>query len=262
MTNMLASIMPAWLLFILMVGGPVGVVWIGMLLWRPRVKAPLDEAHNEVTGIIFAGVSVVYSVILAFLVVVVWEQHLAAESTVSQEAAALIAVAYDSTSFPESARGQVHDWLREYALFTMNDEWRTMDEGTLEREDSTRTLAMINDVWTLYRTLPPTAVETHTATSLDDLSAQRAARLQANRSSVPDFLWLGLVAGGMVTVFFCLIVDMKNIRIHALMTALLTSVIAMALWLIVVINHPFTGDMHVSTDAFQYALHVIDSLPR
>jgi hypothetical protein len=46
---------------------------------------------------------------------------------VAQEAAALITVAHDTSSFPEPARGQVHDQLRAYAQFVIKDEWRTLE---------------------------------------------------------------------------------------------------------------------------------------
>jgi hypothetical protein len=84
------------LLFILMVGGPVGLAWVGTLLFRRHKKAPTDDKLNEVAGFIFAPVSVVYAVLLAFVVIIVWEQYLAAESAVSQEAAALITVAREN----------------------------------------------------------------------------------------------------------------------------------------------------------------------
>src|SRR5215471_14906427 len=156
---------PSWLLFLLIVGGSVGLVWIGTVLLRRRTTAPKDDRHNEVAGFIFAAVGVLYAVLLAFTVIIVWEQYLAAESAVSQEAAALITVAHDTSSFPEPARSQVHDQLRAYAQFVINDEWRTMDEGTLEHEESAGALAAINNVWSIYRSLPPSQVDSHTTES-------------------------------------------------------------------------------------------------
>src|SRR5438309_12060450 len=117
---------PAWLLFILIVGGSVGLTWAGTVLLRRRTTAPTVERHNEVAGFIFATVGVLYAVLLAFTVIIVWEQYLSAESAVSQEAATLITVARDASSFPEPARGQVYDQLRAYAHFVIHEEWRTM----------------------------------------------------------------------------------------------------------------------------------------
>src|SRR5436190_970345 len=156
----------------------------------------MNFSRLEVAGFIFATVGVIYAVLLAFTVIIVLEQHLAAESAVSQEAAALITVVHDTSSFPEPARGQVHDQLRAYAQFVINDEWRTIDEGTLEREESRGALAAINTMWSIYRSLPPGQVDPHTTDSLDNLSAQRAIRLQSNVAALPEVLWFGLLFGG------------------------------------------------------------------
>jgi len=81
-------------------------------------------------------------------------------------------------------------------------------------------------------------------------------------AALPEVLWFGLLFGGVVTICFCLVLHMKNVQLHAALTALLTGLIATSLWMIVLINHPFAGDLHVSTDAFRHAIYVIDSLPR
>jgi hypothetical protein len=253
--------LPSWLLLLLMVGASVGAAWFGTLLLRRRTKPPKDEKHNEVAGFIFATEGVIYAVLLAFVVIVVWEQYLTAESNVSQEAAALITVARDASSFPEPARRQVYNELRAYARFVMNDEWRTMDENVLEDEESANALAAINTVWEIYRSLPPGTADPHITDSLDKLSAYRAERLQSNVAALPVPLWFGLVLGAVVTICFSLVLHMQNVRLHAALTALLASLIATSLWMILVINHPFAGDLHVSTDPFQHAIYVIDSLP-
>ncbi|HXZ05505.1 MAG TPA: DUF4239 domain-containing protein [Ktedonobacteraceae bacterium] len=253
---------PSWLLFLLIVGGSVVLAWVGTVLLRRRTTAPQDEHHNEVAGFIFATVGVLYAVLLAFTVIIVWEQYLAAESAVSQEAAALITVAHDASSFPEPARGKVYDQLHAYAQFVINDEWRTMDESTLEHEESSGALAAINSIWSIYRSLPPSQVDSHTTDSLDNLSTQRAIRLQSNLAALPDVLWYGLLLGAVVTICFCLVLHMKNIQLHAALTALMAGLIATSIWMIVMINHPFAGDVHVSPAAFQHAIHVINGLPR
>jgi hypothetical protein len=181
---------------------------------------------------------------------------------VSQEAAALITVAHDASSFAEPARGQVYDQLRAYAQFVLNEEWRTMDEATLEHEESTGAQAAINSIWSIYRSLPPGHVDPHTTDSLDNLSTQRAVRLQSNVAALPNVLWYGLLLGAVVTVCFALILHMENVGLHAALTALLAGLIATCIWMILMVNHPFAGDVHVSTAAFEHAIHVIENLPR
>jgi hypothetical protein len=109
---------------------------------------------------------------------------------------------------------------------------------------------------------PPSQVDPHTTDSLDNLSTQRAIRLQSNVAALPDVLWFGLLLGAVVTICYCVVLHMKNIQLHAALTALLTGLIATCIWMIVMINHPFAGEVHISTAAFQHAIYVIDNLPR
>ncbi len=90
MPDVFLTALPAWLLFIIIVGGSMSLAWAGTLLVRRRVKAPTDDTHNEVAGFIFAAVSVLYAVLLAFLVFAVWEEFTTAKQAASSEAAALI----------------------------------------------------------------------------------------------------------------------------------------------------------------------------
>ena len=253
---------PSWLLFLLIVGGSVGLVWLATVLLRRVTTAPKDDKQNEVVGFIFATVGVLYAVLLAFTVIIVWEQYNGAESAVAQEGTALITVARTVSSFPEPERGQVYDQLRAYAQFVIHEEWRTIDERTLEQEESTGAEASINRIWSIYRSLPPSQVDPRTTESLDNLSTQRAVRLESNVAALPDVLWFGLVLGAVVTISFGLILHMENVQLHATMTALLTGLIATSIWMILMINHPFAGDISVTTAAFQHAIHVIDTLPR
>ena len=114
--------LPSWLLFLLIVGGSVGLVWIGTVLLCRLTTAPKDDHHNEVAGFIFATVDVLYAVLLTFTVIIVWELYISAESAVSQEAAAPITIAHNASSLPQPERGQVYDQLRAYAQFVITEE--------------------------------------------------------------------------------------------------------------------------------------------
>jgi hypothetical protein len=222
----------------------------------------VDETHNEVAGLIFAAVSVVYSVVLAFLVVSVWEQFGVAEQTAALESTAIIAAARTCTSFPEPARQQVHDLLVKYSTIVLNEELAGASQGSLDRDGSPQALAALNEIWTIYRGLPPNSVDSATTASLNDLSKERNLRLLEEEATLPSLLWIILVVGAMITIAFGMILHMKNVQLHVITIALLTGTIVLCLWLIVEINHPFTGDIRVSADPYEHAIYVINTLSR
>jgi hypothetical protein len=262
MVDMLLSTTPSWLLFILIVGGSVVLASVATLHVRRRMKTPVDETHNEVAGLGFAAVSAVYAVLLAFVVVVVGEQFNTAKQNASLEGTDIIAVARTSTSFPEPARRQVHDLLVKYSHIVISEELAQAKQGELLQDGSPDALAVLNQIWTIYRGVPPTAVDSDMTATLNELSKDRDLRLLHAQASLPNIFWTILVFGAVITIFSGLILHMKNTRLHVVTIALLTATIVLCLWLIIELNRPFTGDLSVSPDPYQHAIYVINSLPR
>src|SRR5436190_17372377 len=88
MTEFLLAL-PSWLLFIIIVGGSAGLSLLALQLLQPRIQALVKDTPNDIIGFIFATVGVVYAVLLAFAVIVVWQDFDAADRSVSAEAAAI-----------------------------------------------------------------------------------------------------------------------------------------------------------------------------
>ncbi len=263
MIGLYFSALPAWLLFIIIVGGSMSLVYSSMLFMRHQKKRLVNsDIHNEITGFFFSIVGVVYAVLLGFLVVSVWGNFNAADLATTQEAAAIITVARDTIYLPEPIRSEVHDHLRRYTELVITREWNNTPAGQAENPGSPEALAEFNSLWSTYQQLPPNAVDANALSSLDDLSIRRVERLLTSKEDLPRIFWVVLVLGAGIMVYFGLLFYVENIRLHIFMVMLLTGLIAACTWLIVVINNPYVGDLHVSSVAMQYALHVIDTIPR
>jgi hypothetical protein len=260
-TDASLSNLPGWLLFVLIVCGSLVLASAGLLAVRRWMKTPEDEEHNVLVSCIFATVSLVYTVLLAFLVIAVWETFNAANQAVSQEAAAIVTVARDAELLPEPLRSQTLNQLHIYTEYVINDEWHTMHMGAkADQIASPHALAAMNTLWIMYRKDPSSTSSAELLQRLDDLSEQREVRLMSSQDGLPDVFWFVLVIGAIITISFSLILRVKDIRLHMAMILLLTGVIAICLWLIVLINNPFVGNMQVSSEPLKYALYVIDTM--
>src|SRR5918998_1901968 len=58
----------------------------GLEVMQRLVPAARRREHNDVAGFIYAVVGVIYAVLLALMVIAVWEEHEAAKATVREEA--------------------------------------------------------------------------------------------------------------------------------------------------------------------------------
>ena len=71
---------------VLVVGGVCLIALAGFELVQRLVPAASRRQHNDVAGFIYAALGVIYAVLLALVVIAVWEQYGAARETVEQEA--------------------------------------------------------------------------------------------------------------------------------------------------------------------------------
>ena len=74
---------------------------------------------------------------------------------------------------------------------------------------------------------------------------------------MPSVVWLVLLVGGLFTVSYTFFFGMKNIKAQYLCTTTLTVTITLILFLIYVLDHPFTGANRVSTEPLRQAMEVM-----
>jgi high-affinity Fe2+/Pb2+ permease len=79
-------------------------------------------------------------------------------------------------------------------------------------------------------------------------------RLVAAEEGIPGVLWAVLVFGAVVAVGFTYLFGMRNSWAHRLMVMSLTAVIALVLFAIVAMEHPFSGGASIQPEAFELIL--------
>jgi hypothetical protein len=116
---------------------PLLMAVAGLILVQHLVPAALRQGHNDVAGFIYAVLGVAYAVLMAFVVIVVWQDYEQARNTVETEANELAGVYFLADRFPEPDRERVQELARSYARTVVEEEWPLMERGeTSERADS------------------------------------------------------------------------------------------------------------------------------
>jgi hypothetical protein len=247
----------------LVVVAAVAVVSIaGVVLVRRAVAPAALENVSEAAGSVYAVVGGVYAVLLAFVVVVVWERHSTAETRVEQEANALGDLFRNAGAFPGPARDSLLRAIDHYIGLVVVDEWATMED---ERASPAAAEAY-GALWRAYiRFEPRTQRELlWYRTSLDrlnDLGDARRLRLLSSRRRVPDVLWAVLFIGGAITIGFGLFFGTKSIWSQALLVAIVAVTVSLVLLLIWTLQHPFSGVARLDPVAFEQVRSAIGRIP-
>ncbi|MBW8826306.1 MAG: DUF4239 domain-containing protein [Acidobacteria bacterium] len=86
MSRWLLNHVPTLGLAAIIIGGFVGMAVVGTLLVRKRLPSWVSGADNDVAGVLLGVVGGVYGIMLAFVIVALWESFQDAERTVTTEA--------------------------------------------------------------------------------------------------------------------------------------------------------------------------------
>lgn len=244
--------MPTLILGLLVVGFSILLAHVGLRVVRRLVPLPVLESHHEVAGFIIGVLGAIYAVLMAFVVVVVWNQYDAAHANIAQEANQLNDLSRLAQGFSDPTRQRLNDLMRAYAQSVVQDEWPAMEHG----DASARTQTALDELWRAYLEIDPqtnreNAIYGDSLDRLNEMSDSRRLRLFASRDNLPIIIQVLLWGGGLITVAFTYFFGVKSIRSQALMTAALSGVVAFILFLILALDNPFRGSVRVSPEPLQ-----------
>jgi hypothetical protein len=75
--------------------------------------------------------------------------------------------------------------------------------------------------------------------------------LLAAEQGLPPILWVVLILGGVITVFFTYLFGLENTLVHLIMVGSLALVISMSLFTVAALDYPFQGDIHIHPSAYE-----------
>jgi len=235
--------------------GSVALALLGLLHVRRRVPLDVQMEQNEVAGFFIAVLGVVYGVLLAFAVILVWEQYADARVMAENEANSLADVYHLATGISEPTRSIIHDHVLAYARVVKDEEWGIQSSGRESREAWQR----IDEIAAQVRQYEPNgpreqALHQQLLSSLNDLGDARRMRLLMARDGVPSLIWGVLIGGGVMTVLFTYFFGLKSLRAQMAMTALYVASIGFVLFLVAAIDYPFSGVVSVKPEAMELVL--------
>jgi hypothetical protein len=239
------------------------VALAGLEVVQRLVPATSRQPHNDVAGFIYAALGVIYAVLLALVVIAVWEEYEAASVTVEQEANAAADIFWLADRLPEPRGTHLQELVRSYAEEVVEHEWPLMEQGKTPLMTQTRGTpagwTIIDDIRQNIQDFEPRtkAEEQLYAEGLDQvdtLSDARRMRLVAAEEGVPGVLWAVLVFGGMAAVGFTYLFGLESTWAHRLMGGTLAAVIGLVLFTVGAIEYPFSGGARIGPGAFELIL--------
>lgn len=254
--------LPLWLSALILIVPTTLLAMAGPVIVRRYIKVDQLRTNNEVAGFKFATVGVLYAVLLAFAVVVVWEKFNQAESEVAKEAGAAATVFRLVRGIDPEHAAAIRKATTDYLNSAIANDWPAMANG----KQSHATTEALNEVY--HATLKFHSFGSDEGLILaeilrqtDRISEARRERLVMADGIVPIIIWLVLFGGAFLTVGFTLFFATENLRAQVLMTGALSVLIFSGLLTVVAIDHPFAGTVKVGPDALASVVNDFADMP-
>jgi Protein of unknown function (DUF4239) len=246
---------PLWLSALILIVPTTLLAMAGPIIARRYVELSKLRTNNEVAGFKFATVGVLYAVLLAFAVVVVWEKFNQADSEVAKEAGAAATVFRLTAGLDDDHGTAIREMTSAYLTAAVTKDWPAMERET----NSPEVTEALNKIY--YAVLKFHAFDrgeglviAEILRQVDQLSAARRERLVVADGVVPDIIWVVLFGGAVITVGFTFFFGTQNLRAQCIMTGVLSILIFAGLLIIIAIDHPFAGTVKVGPEALAQVL--------
>lgn len=246
--------LPVPVSFLIVVGLSVLISIAGLKLVRRKFSADSLKENHEVAGFIFNAFGLIYAVLIAFVVYATWTDYNNAKHNIEIEANKLSDLFLDAQGFPEPVKTNLQKQIFTYTDFVVNDEWKKMEQG--DKSDAAR--ESIEKMFKEYlsidvKNLPNVYIYQESLKRLNELSEYRRLRLLSGNDYIPGVIWLVVIIGAVISIGYTYFFGSRRAIAQYIMTAALAITNSMVLFLIYILDHPFTGVNAISAEPIKLA---------
>ena len=251
--------MPLWLSLIMVLAIVVFLAGFTPVMIRRIYRHESLKHNNEVAGFNYAVLGAVYSVLLAFMTLAVYEEYKEGRNTIRIEASSITTLYQMAGGLSDPTRSWARNELIRYTSSVVKEEWPLMEKGL----ESGKTKGHMAEIWRIFivhnsGSANESAIHSQSLGILNDLQSTRQRRITSSQTVIPGFMWFVLIMGAGITIAFSFFFGAPNLKAQVLMTTMLTVLITLILLLIVHLDNPFFGPISVSAEPF---LRILQDLP-
>jgi hypothetical protein len=249
--------LPNWLLGVLIVSVFLGLALLGLFVTRPMTRwlAGSSPRHNDVVSYFFAGIGIFYGLALGLIAVATWENYTQIDGVVATEAAALASLYRDLDGYSQPLRGRLESMMRDYTRFVIEKEWPAHKRGLALEDGDALVDRFENEVMSFEPVKErEKIVHAEVLRSLDTALEQRRLRLQSVSTGLPAALWAVVLIGACLNGLLTYLFWVDNLRLHAILVAIMAIFIGLLVFLTAAMDNPFRGEFSISSEAFRAVL--------
>jgi Protein of unknown function (DUF4239) len=219
-------------------------------------RGKVDAAPDGVTGGHTVNlIRALFLMSFAIGLIVPWTTNDTARQNTYAEAQALVEAYWQSNRLPVAEATIVHDDLRSYTSFVINDEWPVLANGNVSQQGWTMLDALRGNLMSLDYTEKNYAdADTAVLDQISNVYAARRQRAVDAAATLPEAVSVFAILTGLLVVLFPFLVGVRPQGRALVPLAITAALIGAGLFLIIDNNHVFSGGIAVTSEAFKSAL--------
>lgn len=236
---------------------------VGSYLLQPKVAKLFhgERDINTVLGFLLNAFALYFGVLLALLSIAVFENHNKAEDAVVREAAAVIKLYRDVSSYPAESRSDLLGILDRYVDEVTGPGWKIQAQGKANPKE----IDIMTDLHRAVGQFVPKDLAhgvryAETLRVLDDFVEARRLRISAGTSSIPRIMWFVVLVGAVMNAIVIWMFDLRPLT-HAIIGGTLSLFVALVIYMVAVLDAPFKGSYGVSPEPLR-AIHLQTGMHR
>lgn len=244
---------PPFFLFVLMISCGAILGGLGTFLFRKYIRVKILRSHNEVTGFLFLAIASFYSLLLSFIVFVVWDQLNETSGNVSKEGSSAMGLYRDIKFYPDTIESkQLLTYYLDFVFNVVDEEFPDMEH----MKQSRKTPESFNRVFYKMEHLNPKnqfqiQLVAEMFNHLNELATYRGLRTTSMETEISPPMWLPMILGAIITLVCAMLMDIEHTRMHVVLNAFLGIFIGMFFFIIIILDHPFTGSLGIKPKSYK-----------
>jgi len=213
--------------------------------------------NNDAAGQVFTIVGGLHAVLVAFVLISLFDSVGAASQDAQTEADSLVAATWAADALPGDTKDRVHQLAVAYARTVAEQEWPRLADGgavpatgwtQLDQLRQAVAAAQTDGDWQIDR-------KTEASNQLWSVYQARQQRLANSGGGIGAVVWFALILGSLITaILLPNLFGGTRLAAHVIIVSTLAGTITLLLFAIHQLQNPFSGGAKVPPEAFTSAL--------
>ncbi|AOX46152.1 MULTISPECIES: bestrophin-like domain [unclassified Microbacterium] len=235
---------------LLVVGGSCGILLV-LRKWVFRV-APQGDEWDRVLSYAVGAYGVFYGVTLALIAAAAYGNFTEVDGVVLDESSSLATLYRSATLLPEPQADELQEQIVQYTRNVIDEDWPMQRHLEIPMETDANITAMQSAIEAVE---PTSAVEVvyvqEALEQFQQLVHDRRDRIALTHLALPSVLWIVLGVGAVLNAILIGLIEVRNLRVHLLMSGMLALFVALLLYAIAGFDHAYAGPIAVTPEYFQ-----------